>query len=248
MLDIDKKAAHYATERGGHIPLKVINSHKYYYARFHGKLKINRIIQFEKIYNYPLIDSFVGSKLIMKKHILERYSQGSDRSYIIGINAGKVSDLYNAFDKHMPYVRKELDQDLAEYIADSARDLSNEDFIIRFQFVEPPEDIMKERIKTSINSYFIYLKTIELKELSRVMRTSLIFFIIGIAILFLSVWVNEQITSEASVISKVFAEGLTVAAWVSLWEALATFIINWTPYTRQIKLYERIANAPVQFM
>lgn len=184
----------------------------------------------------------------MKKKILERYTRDADGCYIIDISAGKISDLYNDFDKHMPYVRKELDQDLAEYITDSARDLSNEDFNIRFQLMEPAEDIMKERITKSINSYFIYLKTIELKELSRVLRTSLIFFFIGLSLLFLSVWVNEQISPETTVVTKVFAEGLTVAAWVSLWEALATFIINWTPYTRQIKLYERIAKAPVQFM
>ena len=80
------------------------------------------------------------------------------------------------------------------------------------------------------------------------MRTSLIFFFIGIVILFVSIWVNEQLAKDATVLSKVFATGLTVAAWVSLWEALATFIINWTPYSRKIKLYERIANVPVHFM
>lgn len=184
----------------------------------------------------------------MKRNILERYPQTPEGHYIIDINAGKVSDLYNDFDKHMPYVRKDLDQDLAEYLSDSARDLSNEDFVIRLQFIEPPEDVMKERITTSIKSYFVYLKTIEINELSRLMRTSLIFFFIGMSLLFLSVWVNEQLAVESTVVSKVFAEGLTVAAWVSMWEALATFIVNWTPYTRKIKLYERIASAPVYFM
>jgi len=183
----------------------------------------------------------------MKQNILDRYQQTSDGNYIVGISAGKVSDLYNDFDKQTPYVRKELDQDLVEYITDSARDLNKEGFVIQFQLLESPEEEMKARIITSINSYFLYLKTIELKELSRVMRMSMIFFLIGMIILFLSVWANEQLTSETMVVTKVFAEGLTVAAWVSLWEALATFIVNWTPYTRKIKLYERIANAPVQF-
>ena len=181
----------------------------------------------------------------MKKNILERYSETSDGRYIIDIDAGKVNDLYNDFDKQMPYVRKELDQDLGEYITDSARDLHNEKFVIRLTFLEPPDEEMKQRIITSINSYYLYLKSIELNELSRVMRTSFIFFLLGLSILFLSVWVNEQVSPAATVITKVFAQGLTVAAWVSLWEALATFIVNWTPYTRNIKLYERIANAPV---
>jgi hypothetical protein len=184
----------------------------------------------------------------MTNTILERYSQTPAGQYIIDINAGKINDLYNDFDKHMPYVRKELDQDLVEYITDSARDLYKEEFVIRLSFIEPAGDDIKQRIMKSINSYYIYLKTIELTELSRVMRTSMIFFLIGVCILFLTVWVNELISRDTSAVVKVFAQGLTVAAWVALWEALATFIINWNPYSRKIKLYERIANAPVIFM
>jgi hypothetical protein len=181
------------------------------------------------------------------KNILERYQQMPDGHYIIDITAGKVNDLYNDFDKHAPYVRKELDQNLVEYITDSARDLSREDFTIQFRLLEQPEDTMKTRITASINSYFLYLKTIELNELGRVIRTSLIYFVIGIALLFLTIWINEKLTTDSSVINQVFAQGLTIAAWVALWEALATLIVNWTPYSRQIKLYERIANTLVQF-
>jgi len=50
-----------------------------------------------------------------------------------------------------------------------------------------------------------------------------------------------------SVVSRVFAEGSTVTAGVSLWEALATFLINRAPYRRRIRLYERIAAAPLRF-
>jgi hypothetical protein len=183
----------------------------------------------------------------MKVGILERYTRSPDGRYIIDINAGKVSDLYDDFDRHAPYVRKELDQHLVEYITDSARDLSGEEYTICFHLLEPADASMQERITSSINSYFMYLKNLELNQWARVMRTSLIFLVIGIGILFLSVWVNEKLVSNATVLGKVFAQGLTVAAWVSLWEALANFLINWKPYTQQVKLYDRIAHAPVQF-
>lgn len=184
----------------------------------------------------------------MKALILERYSRTQEGRYIIDINADKISDLYDDFDKQAPYIKKELDQNLVDYLAESARDLDKEAFIIRIGLAEAPNEAMMERITTSINSYFQYLKTIELRELRRNMRTSLIFLFMGMAILFLSVWVNQQLSEQASVLSKVFAEGLNVAAWVSLWEALATFLVNWTPYSRQIRLYERIAHAPVEFI
>lgn len=183
----------------------------------------------------------------MKKHILERYPRTSDGKFIIDITADRVEDLYANFDKHAPYARKELDENLANYISDSARDLGKVEFIMQFRFLVLPDDSLKERIRGSIHNYFLYLKEIELRELMRNMRISLIFLLVGIATLFLTVWVNQIIPEEASVISKVFAKGLTVAAWVSLWEALATFLVNWTPYTRQIKMYERIAKAPIVF-
>lgn len=183
----------------------------------------------------------------MKSAILERYTRLPDGRYLIEITAGKVSDLYDDFDTYTPYVRKELDQDLVEYISDSARDLGKQAFVIRFHLLEPADDEMKVRITASVKSYFLYLKTIELSELGRVIRTSSIFLVVGIAILFISVWVNESLSANLSVINKVFAEGLTVAAWVALWEALATFLVNWAPYSRKIKLYERIASASVEF-
>ena len=52
---------------------------------------------------------------------------------------------------------------------------------------------------------------------------------------------------QAEFARRLIAEGLTVAVWVSLWEALATFLIKWIPYRKKISLYKRIANAEVMF-
>ena len=183
----------------------------------------------------------------MKKHILDRYSKTEDNKFIIDIAAEKVADLYNNFDKYTPYIKKELDPDLVEYLTDSVREIGKEAFIIQFSLSSETEKKLVSRIKKSIQNYYIYLTELEHRELARMMRTSLILLGIGITILFLSVWLNLQITENNSVIAHVFAEGLTVAAWVSLWEALATFLINWAPHRQLIKMYDRIAKAPIQF-
>jgi hypothetical protein len=93
----------------------------------------------------------------------------------------------------------------------------------------------------------MYLKTIELNELRRVMNVSLIYLAIGTVILFLSIHV-KQLGIEGAMLKNLLTEGLTVAAWVSLWQALATFLINWIPFRRRVKLYQRIARAPIEFM
>ena len=183
----------------------------------------------------------------MKKQILNRYSRTPDNKLRIDIAAGKVEDLYNDLDKHAPYRKKELDQDLVDYIIDSVSEIGKEDFVIQFRFTTATDASMMSRVKRSIHNYFLYLKELEFRELARMTRTSLILFSIGVVILSLAVWTNQKIAGHGGVIPHVFAEGLTVAAWVSLWNAIATFLINWAPRRRQIKMYERISKATISF-
>jgi hypothetical protein len=184
---------------------------------------------------------------LMEKGILERYSRTPDGKVIVDIAASRVEALYNNYDKSAPYLKKDLDSDLVDYIVECVKEVGPEGFALQFSLETPVEPESMARLKDSIGTYFRYLKQLELRELRNMFRTSMILFLIGIAVLTLSVWLNRLIETSESVLGRVFAEGLTVAAWVSLWEALATFLINWTPHRRRIRLYERIGAAPVRF-
>ncbi|MBU2646734.1 hypothetical protein KKI24_18640 [bacterium] len=183
----------------------------------------------------------------MKKQILDRYSRTPDNKVMIAIAAGKIEDLYHDFDKHAPYVRKELDQDLVEYIIDSVSEIGDEDFMIQFRFTTLTDKSLTFRVKSSIENYFLYLKELKYRELARLRRSFFILFFAGLLILSLSVWVNQKFTGQGGVFTLVFAEGLTVAAWVALWNAITIFLINWAPHRRQIKMYDRVAQATIQF-
>jgi hypothetical protein len=183
----------------------------------------------------------------MKKGILERYPRAEDGRLIIDVTAGRVEDLYNHFDRDAPYIRKELDADLVEYITESVNEIDKEPFVIRFRLNEPPEPGLISRLQSSIQNYYLYLREWEARELASMLRTSTVLLIAGIAILATSVWFNQHIAARETVITSVFAEGLTIAAWIAMWESLATFIVNWAPHRRRIRLYERIAATPVLF-
>ena len=75
---------------------------------------------------------------------------------------------------------------------------------------------------------------------------SSVFFIMGLLIASVSVPMNQSDFIKTNMAFAVIAEGLTVAAWVSLWESLATFLIKWMPYKKKIFLYGRIANAKIE--
>lgn len=184
----------------------------------------------------------------MKKEIVERYARSENGEIIIDIYAEKVEELYNDFDKYAPYVKKELDEDLVDYIIDSVREIGDAPFLVRFRFASPLEPALESRLQSSVGNYFRYLKELESDELKQMVRRSFYLFAIGLAFLTVSFWVNTLYEEGMTVLQRVFAEGLIVAGWVSFWEAISTFLIDWMPHRNKIKMYERIAATPLQFL
>lgn len=184
----------------------------------------------------------------MKKDVLSRYERTPDGSILIDVAAEKTEDLYSDFDRNAPYNRRDLDQNLVDYLIDCARELGREPFTISFALSNPPDEARISRIRRSVNNFFIYLAEVERQKISQMVRRSLVLFCIGVSILFLAVWVNQLLGEERTVVANVFAEGLTVAAWVSLWESLAIFLIEWFPRLRNINLYRRLASAESIFL
>jgi len=183
----------------------------------------------------------------MDTHILDRYTRSDEGLVIIDIAANRVEELYSDYDNTAQFLKKDLEPDLVDYLVESARELGKEPFAIRFSFEKPVDEESTSRVNQSVSTYFNYLGHLETRELKHMFRTSFILLLVGLAILTLAVRMNLYFEHNETVISQVFAEGLTVAAWVSLWNALATFLINWAPHHSERRLCARIAAAPVLF-
>jgi len=184
---------------------------------------------------------------MMKKEIIERYERTAAGEIIIDISTQKIEDLYDNFDRLSHFLKKDLNQGLVEYIIESVREIEGEKFIIQFNLETDIEHDSISRVKNSINNFFIYLQDVESRKIKEMMRTSIIFLVLGLVIATISVLINQSELVKTSIATAVIAEGLTVAAWVSLWESLATFLIKWMPHKKMILLYRRIANAKVIF-
>jgi hypothetical protein len=186
---------------------------------------------------------------LVKRRILDRYEHTVTGSVIIDVAAQRVEDLYENFDKTAPYHKKDLDEDLVYYLTECVTEIGRADFVIRFMFECFPSEEFMLRVRTSVHKYFMYQRELEFAAMKKMLKTSAIILIFGIVILGLSLWVNLLFTVEngTSFLNRVLAEGLTIVAWVSVWEALATLLVNWTPHLSQIKLFMKIAEAPIQF-
>ena len=184
----------------------------------------------------------------MNQDVLSRYERDAQNRFIIDIAAERPEALYNFFDKHADYLRRDLDAELTDYLTACTRELPGEvPLVIRFTFPAAQEEEKYARIRRSINSFFLYMAELEREAIAQMMRKSGVLFFVGAAIMFLAVWVRQGFGEGASVVGDVFAEGLTVAAWVSLWEALALVLLEWLPRRRNVRRFERLAAAEVQF-
>ncbi len=185
----------------------------------------------------------------MEKEILERYEKTADgNGIIIDIAVEKVEDLFEDYDKRSSYLKKDLDEDLVDYIIDSAKEVGKKPFKIRFNIENKPGPDSIERVQKGITNFFVYMKKIEREKMKEKISQSLVLLAIGLILATISVVVNKSDIVEVSVVGAVIAEGLTVAAWVSLWESLATFLIHWMPYRKKILLYEKIVKSNIFFV
>jgi hypothetical protein len=183
----------------------------------------------------------------MKVPITSRYEFTDKKEVIIDVSVQTVEHLYNNFDRTAPYTKKELDYELVDYLVDSVREIRKHNFIIRISLAKPPDKTLTDRVRKSINTYYAYLKELEFRSLKTMFKRSAILFAVGLVILAMAIEVTRRLSMQQGVLTEVFAQGLTVAAWVSLWEAMANLFLEWGPHRKNIRLFNRIINAPVVF-
>lgn len=182
-----------------------------------------------------------------KQSVHSRYERDIHGTLCLDVAADKAEDLYNNFDRNAPYIRRDLNQDLADYLIDCAEELLPQTFAIRFTFNQHHDEDTLARIQRSVATYFQYLAGQEREQMRKMFTRSGIFLLVGVAILAGSVLLARWLGVERGVVANMFAEGVNIAAWVALWEALAVFLVDWYPHRKQIRIYTRLAQAPLLF-
>ena len=183
----------------------------------------------------------------MKKTIIDRYEKNEKNQVIIDVSVHSVEHLYNDFDKTAPYHRKELDQEFADYLMKCIQEIRKHPFVIRISLEKMPDEKLMERVQKSVNNYYAYLKEIETHSMKLIGRRFVILFVTGLVLLVLAILANRNLFLHKGVIAEVFARGLTIAAWISLWEAIVNIFLEWQPHRDNIRLYDRIIDSRVVF-
>ncbi|MBW2465790.1 MAG: hypothetical protein JRF02_00685 [Deltaproteobacteria bacterium] len=183
----------------------------------------------------------------MKQDILSRYDTHTGRRLAIDVSVGRIEELFEDFDSAASYVKKDLDQDFVEYLIECVREISRYDFVIRINLPAPVQENHRKRVRKSIKYYFRYLELLERRKLRRVLWRSFLLFCLGMFLLIISLNIRGSAEQFGALMQELLVEGLTVAAWVSLWTAFASLIFELTGIISDIRIYRRIAGLQVIF-
>lgn len=178
----------------------------------------------------------------MKDHILNRYDRDKNGALLIKIFASKVEDLYEDYDKKSSFIKKDLKYKLEEYLFESVDEIGSTPFVLQFYFEEASSKESLKRLQSSISEYFSYLIFLEKKSTKESLKNSIIFFLIGFLLIFVSFLLSEHDNMAYRLIS----EGVMIGGWVALWEALATILVKWLPLRKNLSIYQKIASAKVE--
>lgn len=183
----------------------------------------------------------------MKQDIFNRYESHSSRRLAIDVSVGKIGELFEDFDSAASYVKKDLDQDFVEYLIDCVKEIGSFDFVIRINLPILVQEKHRKRVRKSINSYFRYLELLERRKLRKMLWRSSLLFFFGMLLLTVSMTLKKDIPHFSGMVQELLIEGLTVAAWVSLWTSFASLIFELSGIISNIRIYRRIASREVVF-
>jgi len=183
----------------------------------------------------------------MDSEILEnRYEFTKDGKAIIDISVESMNDLFNSFDKKSSFVKRELDQDFVDYIIDSVKELGHRDFLIRVSVDQEFNMLQENILRKAVANYFTYRYQIENLNLRKEIRKFSMLMILGIVLFTLVSTYKLPDAPDIEVWKKIFQEGMVVAAWVAIWEAVTSLIFGWNPYYIKRGIYERVAAAELR--
>lgn len=102
-------------------------------------------------------------------------------------------------------------------------------------------------MRKSVRNYFSYLLETNRREFKKTLRSSFILLLLGSAMLSVSIYLNLRFDLDDAVVEGVMAEGLVIAAWVSVWEGLAGVLMNLPPLLRTRRVFHRLSSTDLQF-
>jgi hypothetical protein len=174
-----------------------------------------------------------------------------DRSEgLIKLRLSRVDQLFNSLDPS-PFHERDLDADAEENIVAWAREFPG-DASLRIRIELPPEELQYAQARgaeSALGNYFGYRATLIERDRRELFRLGRLYLLIGLVVLMLCLLTNQLLRANLpdNPLMRMIEESLLILGWVANWKPLETFLYDWWPVTRRLRLYRRLELAPAEF-
>ena len=175
--------------------------------------------------------------------------QDDAREGVIRLRLARVDQLFNSLDPS-PFHERDLDADAEEYIVAWAREFPPE-APLRLSIELPPGEVPRARARgadRALGNYFGYRADLIQRELRELFRLGRRYLAVGLVVLMVCLLANHLLrtTLPDNPLMQMIEESLLILGWVANWKPLETFLYDWWPVRRRLRLYRRLEQAPVE--
>ena len=166
----------------------------------------------------------------------------------IELRVERLSQLFNSLDPY-PFQERDLDKEAEDYIVGWARELKPDKplhIVVHLPASEVGTDLAKT-LPQAFANYFSYRAeriSLELNELLRIGRLSLLIGLAVLAFCLVSAHVLRALLGEGQIVG-IAEESLLIVGWVANWRPIEIFLYDWWPIRRRRNLYRRLSRATV---
>lgn len=176
----------------------------------------------------------------------EQHYRREQDCYLIEVSLASVRQLFNSLDPS-PFIEKDLDDDAARYILESAGDFHIKT-PLKLVIQVPPHELAEagNTVPDAIRHYFGYMAVLASRELRFTLRQGRLSLLIGLSFLFaclslsgvLSRWPDRAWVA-------VVQEGLLIMGWVAMWRPMQIFLYDWWPIRRRKRVLQKLGRIDV---
>ena len=180
----------------------------------------------------------------MDSEIIKRYNKEPNGPYIIDILIDQPLDLFTELDGVISWKRKDLDEDVDHYVMECIEELGNLEWMLRLNLRTEPDEAMERKLVYAIRSFYRYKQRDIRKGFNaRLVKTALS-FVLGLGILSAITFGGGLFAGHLGEIAR---EGLMVAVWVAIWNAVQDLLYEAWPAIKRQRRSKAAADACITF-
>lgn len=167
----------------------------------------------------------------------------------IELSLRELRQLFHSLDPS-PFYDRDLDDDAADFIVESAREKRSDAALLLRVHVEVPPQLPDAAVtvEQAVHAHFMRVAEQRDAALRRLFARGRASLAIGLVFLAAMLLLAEFVGRQAGPFPVLLRESLTIAGWVAMWRPMEIFLYDWWPIRAEIRLYQRLAAMPVEIV